>query len=177
MRLSDLLLRLIGVFFLLPLWLQAQSGELAPGTMAPEFSLPSQAGSTLALKALRGQWVVLYFYPKDMTSGCSLEAHNFQRDAAEYAKLHATIVGISTDSIESHQQFCSKEGLNFRLLSDKGGRVAALYGSRMPVIGMAKRHTFLIDPQGRIARIYRTVDPASHSPEVLAALKQLQGEK
>ena len=167
-------LRYLGALLFLPLLLLAQTAPPTQGTSAPLFSLPSQDGKTLNLKDLRGQWVVLYFYPKDFTSGCTLEAHNFQRDQTEYAKLHAVVVGVSVDSVESHQQFCSKEGLNFRLLSDKGGRVSKLYDSHMAMVGIAERHTFVIDPGGRIARVFKDVNPTEHSQQVLTVLRQLQ---
>jgi thioredoxin-dependent peroxiredoxin len=146
------------------------------GTVAPDFSLPSQDGSQVSLKDFRGKWVVLYFYPKDMTTGCTIEAHNFQRDQAEYAQKNAVVVGVSVDSTDSHKQFCAKEGLNFKLLADTEHKVAAEYGSLMNfgVVQVAARHTFLIDPQGKIERAYATVDPNKHSQEVLAALDEVQ---
>jgi len=146
------------------------------GTIAPDFSLPSQDGSQVSLKDFRGKWVVLYFYPKDMTPGCTIEAHNFQRDQAEYAQRNAVVVGVSVDSPDSHKQFCAKEGLNFKLLADTEHKVAAEYGSLMNfgVTQVAARHTFLIDPQGKIAREYTSVDPNKHSQEVLAALDEVQ---
>lgn len=146
------------------------------GTVAPDFSLPSQDGSLVNLKDFRGKWVVLYFYPKDFTYGCTIEAHNFQRDQSEYAKRDAVVLGVSMDSADSHKQFCAKEGLNFKLLADKG-QVSKDFGSLMNfgVVRLATRHTFVIDPQGKIARSYTSVAPSRHSPEVLAALDELQG--
>ena len=99
------------------------------GQAAPGFTLPSQSGAATSLSSFKGQWVVLYFYPEDMTAGCSLEAHNFQRDAEKFQKMHAVIIGVSVDSIDSHKQFCAKEGLNIKLLSDTERRVVAQYGS------------------------------------------------
>src|SRR6185312_5175087 len=158
-------------------WHMAQAGP-APevGTMAPDFALPSQDSPSVSLKDFRGKWVVLYFYPKDMTTGCTIEAHNFQRDQAEYAKRNAVVLGVSVDSVDSHKQFCAKEGLNFKLLSDSTHKVAGEYGSLMNfgVTQIAARHTFIIDPQGKIDRSYMTVDPNKHSPEVLSELDQLQ---
>ena len=90
----------------------------AVGNAAPGFTLNSQEGERVSLEEFRGKWVVLYFYPKDMTSGCTLEAHNFQRDLAQYDKRNAVIVGVSVDTLESHQEFCTKESLTFKLLSD-----------------------------------------------------------
>src|SRR6201987_892598 len=101
----------------------------AVGTEAPDFSLPSQEGKPVSLKDFRGQWVVLYFYPKDFTSGCTREAHNFQRDIAQYEQRHAVILGVSVDNADSHKQFCAKEGLNFKLLADRDKKVSEEYGS------------------------------------------------
>lgn len=146
--------------------------SLAVGEPAPDFTLPSQDGSPVGLKDYRGKWVVLYFYPKDNTPGCSLEAHNFQRDMGKFESRGAAVLGVSLDSRESHQQFCAKQGLTFKLLSDNEKEVARLYGSLRNVIGfkMAARNTFLIDPQGRIAQIWMGVNPAGHSEEVMAEL-------
>ena len=147
-----------------------------PGSAAPEFSLSSQEGSQVSLKDHRGKWVVLYFYPKDFTSGCTVEAHNFQRDQAEYARRNAVILGVSVDSADSHREFCAKEGLNFKLLADTSHEVSKQYGSLMN-FGVAKisaRNTFLIDPQGEIARAFSSVNPARHSAEMLSAIDQLE---
>ena len=99
------------------------------GQMAPNFTLPSQDGSKISLDSFRGKWVVLYFYPKDMTTGCTIEAHNFQQDIEKYQKLDAVVVGVSVDSTDSHKEFCAKEGLSFKLLSDQDKKVVAQYGS------------------------------------------------
>jgi peroxiredoxin Q/BCP len=146
------------------------------GSAAPDFSLPSQQGDLVSLKDFRGSWVVLYFYPKDMTPGCTREAHNFQMDQAKYAQNHAVVLGVSVDSLDSHKKFCTKEGLNFKLLADTDGRVSRAYGSltNLGIVKFAARHTFLIDPNGRIAEVYTSVDPARHSEEVLAALEEFQ---
>ncbi len=143
------------------------------GQTAPGFTLPSQTGQPTSLSSFHGKWVVLYFYPKDMTSGCTLEAHNFQQDAAQYEKLGAVIVGVSVDSVNSHKEFCAKEGLNFHLLSDGDKKVVEEYGSlaNYGVMKMAKRNTFLINPQGKIVKVWTGVSPAHHSQEVLAELK------
>ncbi len=145
----------------------------AAGQKAPEFTLPSQTGEPTSLSSFHGKWVVLYFYPKDMTSGCTVEAHNFQEDAPKYEKMHAVVVGISVDTVDSHKQFCAKEGLNFHLLSDADKKVVAEYGSLGNYMGIkiAKRNTFLIDPQGRIVKVWTGVDPSHHSAEVLAQLE------
>jgi peroxiredoxin Q/BCP len=145
------------------------------GTPAPQFTLKSQDGTPVSLQDFRGKWVVLYFYPKDFTSGCTLEAHNFQRDLAEYEKRHAVIVGISVDSPDSHHQFCVKEGLSFKLLADTDHSVSEKYGTLTHLIFThAARNTFLISPDGKIARVFDDVSPAEHSAQVLAALTDLE---
>ena len=101
----------------------------AVGTMAPSFTLSSQEGTQVSLKDYQGKWVVLYFYPKDITTGCTIEAHNFQRDQPQYAQRGAVVLGVSVDSVDSHKQFCTKEGLNFKLLADTDKRVSKEYGS------------------------------------------------
>lgn len=145
------------------------------GTAAPGFTLPNQDGKTVSLESFRGKWVVLYFYPADFTSGCSVEARNFQEDLPKYVAKNATIIGVSTDDPASHKSFCAKEGLNFSLLSDTEHRVITLYGSKMSLGGatLAARNTFLIDPQGIIRKTYASVSPAKHSAEVLADLEML----
>lgn len=144
------------------------------GQKAPTFALPSQDGSTISLSSFHGKWVVLYFYPKDMTKGCTIEAHNFQQDLDQYAKLNAVIVGVSVDPTSSHQEFCAQQGLQFKLLSDQDKKVSALYGSLGPVV--AKRNTFLIDPHGKIVKVWTGVDPNVHSQEVLAALNGFESK-
>jgi peroxiredoxin Q/BCP len=145
----------------------------AVGTVAPDFTLSSQEGNQVSLKDFRGKWVVLYFYPKDFTTGCTIVAHNFQRDEAQYAKREIVILGVSVDSVDSHKQFCTKEGLNFKLLADTEKKVSEAYGSLM-VVKISARHTFIIDPEGKIVKVYTSVDPNKHSEEVLAALDELQ---
>jgi peroxiredoxin Q/BCP len=123
--------------------------------------------------------VVLYFYPKDFTSGCTVEAHNFQRDLAKYEAKNAVIVGVSEDSADSHKGFCTKEGLSFKLLADTEHAVATSYGSLMSYQGAsyAARNTFLIDPSGVIRKVYLKVKPPTHSDDVLADLDTLQAKK
>jgi peroxiredoxin Q/BCP len=149
---------------------------LEAGSDAPDFTLASQEGISVSLKDYRGSWVVLYFYPKDQTPGCTREAHNFQIDQPKYAERHAVVLGVSVDNIDSHKKFCAKEGLNFKLLADTDGKVSKTYGSltNLGVVKFAARHTFVIDPVGKVAKVYRNVDPARHSEEVLAALEQMQ---
>jgi peroxiredoxin Q/BCP len=148
----------------------------AVGSVAPEFTLPSQDGAPINLKDFHGKWVVLYFYPKDFTSGCTVEAHNFQRDQDQYARRNTVVLGVSLDSVDSHKRFCAKEGLNFKLLADSDHKVTSAYGSliNLGVTQIAARHTFIIDPQAMIVRSYTSVDPNKHSQEVLAALDELQ---
>jgi len=151
----------------------------ATGTQAPAFTLPSQEGAQVSLDQFKGKWVVLYFYPKDFTQGCTIEAHNFQRDIDKYTQMNAAIVGVSVDDVDSHKSFCTKEGLNFKLLADSGHKVVQEYGSIMEYNGMtlAARNTFLIDPTGVIRKVYIMVSPQGHSEEVLADLQQLQSAK
>ena len=142
------------------------------GQTAPDFTLPSQDGSNISLDSCRGKWVVLYFYPKDMSTGRTIEAHNFQQDIDKYQKLDAVVVGVSVDSTGSHKEFCAKEGLSFKLLSDEDKKVVAQYGSMGDHNGvkMAKRNTFLIDPHGKIVQVWTGVNPQQHSQQVLEAL-------
>lgn len=148
----------------------------AAGQPAPSFSLPSQDGTPISLDSLKGKWVVLYFYPKDMTQGCTIEAHGFQRDLDKYDAAGAVIVGVSVDSVDSHKQFCAKDSLTFHLLSDADHKVVESYGSLggWNGVAMAQRNTFLIDPQGKIAKVWTKVNPSQHSEEVLAALAELK---
>jgi len=139
------------------------------GQTAPDFSLPSQEGGPLSLKQFKGKWVVLYFYPKDMTQGCTIEAHNFQQDLPKYDKANAVIVGVSVDNTDSHKEFCAKESLTFKLLADTEKKVSEQYGS-LGSRGVASRNTFLIDPSGKVAKVWIGVNPSKHSEEVLAAL-------
>ena len=145
------------------------------GSEAPGFTLASQDGSPVSLKELRGKWVVLYFYPKDGTTGCTIEAHNFQRDIKGYEARNAVIVGVSVDSTGSHKEFCAKQGLTFKLLADDQKQVTPLYGSLENLLGfkIAARNTFLIDPNGKIAKVWTGVSPQRHSAEVLEALSAL----
>ena len=148
---------------------------------APEFALdgvvPGDDGSAVparrSLADFAGRWLVLYFYPRDFTSGCTLEARGFQRDHQAFLARGAEVVGISADDPEEHAAFCGEEGLTFPLLSDPGGKVSQRYGSW--IAPFSQRHTFLIDPEGRLRARWVAVQPLRHSQEVLAALEQLQG--
>jgi len=148
----------------------------AAGSPAPDFSLTTSDGSQVNLKDYRGKWIVLYFYPKDFTSGCTMEAKNFQRDLAKYGPLHAVVLGVSVDTAQSHKDFCAKEGLNFKLLADPDAKVSTQYGSVMDYKGqkLAARNTFIINPKGEIAKVFTSVKPPEHSEEVLKALAELQ---
>jgi peroxiredoxin Q/BCP len=151
----------------------------AAGSPAPTFSLPNQAGANVGLDQYKGKWVVLYFYPKDFTGGCTIEAHNFQRDLDKFKEKNAEVVGVSVDTTDSHKGFCDKEALKFTLLSDTTHGVSEKYGSTMEYQGnvMSARNTFLIDPSGTIRKVYVKVKPPTHSEEVLADLAQLQAAK
>jgi thioredoxin-dependent peroxiredoxin len=155
----------------------AASNAPAVGVAAPDFTLNSQEGKAVSLHDFKGKWVVLYFYPKDFTTGCTIEAHNFQRDLAQYEQKNAVIVGVSVQDEDSHQKFCTKEGLSFKLLADTKQDVSTQYDSVMTYndAKYSARHTFLIDPQGKVQKVWLDVKPDKHSEEVLAALTQLQG--
>ena len=148
----------------------------AVGSMAPAFKLTTNEGKQVSLSDFKGKWVVLYFYPKDFTAGCTIEAKNFQRDLAKYDAANAVILGVSVDTAESHKEFCAKEGLNFKLLSDTEAKTSADYGSIMEYQGMklSARNTFIIDPTGKIAKVFEKVKVQAHSEEVLAALAELK---
>jgi|SRR5262245_4485560 len=156
--------------------LAAFSSTPEVGKPAPDFTLKSNEGKTVSLKDYRGKWVVLYFYPKDFTSGCTIEARNFQRDIAKYEQAKAVILGVSIDTADSHQSFCAKEGLSFKLLADTEVKVSEAYGSVMEYNGnkLSARNTFIIDPKGNVAKVFTGVKPMPHSEEVLAALAELQ---
>jgi peroxiredoxin Q/BCP len=160
---------------LVPLMIFATSMP-SVGSLAPDFTLTSQEGTPVSLKDYRGQWVVLYFYPKDFTSGCTIEAHNFQRDQPQYQQRNVVVLGVSVDSAGSHKQFCTKEGLNFKLLADTDHKVSNAYGSltNLGLVKFASRNTFIINPEGKVARVFTGVSPNKHSEEVLAGLTELQ---
>lgn len=172
-----LMLALIGCLLLLTVAASAfPDGLPEAGSAAPAFKLKNQEGKEVSLADFKGKWVVLYFYPKDFTSGCTIEARNFQRDQAMYDKANAVILGVSVDTVDSHKDFCAKESLSFKLLADVGGGVSAAYGSVMEYNGnkLSARNTFVIDPQGKVAKVFPGVKVAKHSEEVLAALAELQ---
>jgi peroxiredoxin Q/BCP len=156
------------------------AGLLEPGTAAPNFTLPSQEDKQVSLSQYKGKYVVLYFYPKDQTQGCTIEAHNFQRDQAQYDKAGAAVLGVSLDTADSHKVFCTKENLTFKLLADPEHKVVDEYG--VPVLAMgpnkiAKRVTFLISPAGKVVKVWPEVKVANHSEEVLAAIAEAKAAK
>ena len=151
------------------------SEPLTLGEPAPEFELPDQTGQLHSLEDYRDQWVVLYFYPKDETPGCTTEACEFRDSIFEFRRINAQILGVSFDTVESHLKFAENHQLPFPLLADTEGKAAEAYGVKTRMFGMtvAKRQTFLIDPAGNVAKHYEKVKPATHSDEVLEDLKAL----
>jgi peroxiredoxin Q/BCP len=149
---------------------------IAPEAPAPDFELQDQHAKTHRLGDYRGRWVVLYFYPKDHTAGCTTEACNFRDHLVTFGALGVQILGVSMDSTESHARFAQTCSLPFPLLADRGGAVAKTYGSLWSFgpIKLAKRHTFVIDPEGKIRRIYRDVKPETHSQRVIEDVKALK---
>lgn len=153
---------------------EALGGQQPPiGQPAPEFTLPTNTGDgEISLTDYRGQWLVVYFYPKDFTSGCTLEARKFQQDLPKYMEKNTQILGISADDVDSHAKFCDAEGLKFPLLADTDGAVSKAYGSWLPPYSL--RHTYIIDPEGILREKFLGVRPPIHSQEVLARLDELQ---
>jgi peroxiredoxin Q/BCP len=178
MKIAGILIAVAVLFVFLVVIRAMQSGAMAPssGTIAPDFTLNSQDGKPVSLRDFRGKWIVLYFYPKDFTSGCTIEAHNFQRDLALYEQKNAAILGISVQDEATHQKFCTKEGLHFRLLADQKHAVSKAYDSlvNLGVASLSSRHTFLIDPDGVVRKAYLKVDAQTHSAEILADLAALE---
>jgi peroxiredoxin Q/BCP len=166
----------IGIIAMLAAGVRAGDKAPAVGTAAPDFTLNSQDGKSISLHDFKGKWVVLYFYPKDMTTGCTIEAHNFQRDLAKYDAKNAVILGVSMQDEKSHQEFCAKESLTFKLLADNKKGVSEKYDTvmNMGVMKLSARHTFLIGPDGVVRKVWTDVDVKKHSDEVLAALDELQ---
>ncbi len=153
----------------------AMGGKQPPlNESAPKFTLPTNTGDgEVSLNDYRGKWVVLYFYPQDFTSGCTIEARRFQQDLPKYIARNAQILGVSVDDVDSHREFCDAEGLKFPLLADTDGSVSKAYGSWLGFVSL--RHTYLIDPNGILRKTFLGVNPNRHSEEVLASLDQLQG--
>jgi peroxiredoxin Q/BCP len=157
----------------------AAAGGIKVGAPAPEFELPDQDGQLHSLEDYRDQWVVLYFYPKDETPGCTTEACEFRDNIFAFRKLNAQILGVSLDDVESHKKFSENHGLPFPLLADSEGKTADAYGVKTRMMGwtVARRQTFIVDPEGNIARHYEDVDPDEHATEVLADLEALGAGK
>jgi thioredoxin-dependent peroxiredoxin len=163
------------------LWWRGREGPALPvpavGETAPEFSLPDQHGTVRSLAGLRGRWVVLYFYPKDNTPGCTKQACAFRDETPRLLELDATVIGMSVDSVAAHRRFAARQRLPFALLADRRGAVARRYGSLAQIgpFRFARRNTFVIDPQGRIARVYVGADAARNALQVIGELARLQG--
>ena len=145
--------------------------KIKEGDLAPGFELRDQDGQLHSLEYYRDKWLVLYFYPKDDTPGCTTEACEFRDAIFSFKKLNCQILGISLDDEMSHKAFADKYSLPFPLLADTDGTTSKTYGVKGMIF--AKRQTFLIDPNGRIAKHYAKVDPTTHSLQVLADLKEL----
>lgn len=158
-----------------PIWANTM---LQAGEKAPDFLLADGDGRMRPLSEWRGSWLVLYFYPRDDTPGCTAEAKNFNERLPELAALKTQVVGISVDNVDSHRAFASRLGLNFPLLADTDGQVSRRYGALndFAILKFAKRHTYLIDPDGRIAKAYRDVEPSLHAGEIIADLKRLRAK-
>ena len=159
------------------LLLTASSSSIAAlkvGDKAPNFSLQDQNNITHTLSDYEGQWVVLYFYPKDDTPGCTTQACDFRDAVKRIIASKAVVFGLSLDSVASHKLFAEKYNLPFSLLADETGEVSELYDSLRKLLGYAKRNTFIVDPKGNIAKIYLSVDPKTHSEMVLSDLSSLQ---
>lgn len=171
---------LLGLGFVLVAVIWSRMGQAAEvpqvGQLAPDFALQDQSGKLQKLADFRGKWLVLYFYPKDQTPHCTTEACQFRDDIFKIRALGAAVVGVSVDNAESHAEFARKYGLPFPLLADKNGTVAARYGSitDLLVIKFAKRNTFIIDPQGKVAKVYESVNAARHATQVVTDLEALQ---
>ncbi len=149
------------------------------GSQAPSFRLQDQNAQWHTLEDYRGQWLAVYFYPKDDTPGCTTEACNFRDNIYAFKAIGAVIIGISVDDVASHERFSSKYKLPFTILADENGETAKAYGvlRDYKLMTLASRQSFLINPEGKIARHYDTVDPDEHSGQVLSDLKALMGKR
>lgn len=174
-------IRRTGIGLMLAMLVSAAATAAPPalpkvGDMAPDFRLPDQDGKWHALSDYRGHWVVLYFYPKDGTPGCTTEARGIRDDIDAFRKLGTVVLGVSVDDVAAHKDFAAEQRLPFTILADAGKKVTERYGVLTSYLGMmelARRDTFIIDPQGRIVRHFVKVDPKGHSEMVLAALREL----
>jgi peroxiredoxin Q/BCP len=153
----------------------SKRNEPRAGELAPDFALSDQEGKTRSLAEFRGKWLVLYFYPRDDTPGCTRQACAFRDDRQGLVALGAEVVGVSVDNVDSHLEFAKEYSLPFPLLADTGGAVAARYGSirDLGLVKFARRNTFLIDPQGRIAKVYLSASASGNAKEVLDDLQRL----
>ena len=174
MKILLLFLAIVALVFLISKQSEAANTP-KPGDTAPDFRLVDQNGTIRSLSDFSGQWVVLYFYPKDDTPGCTKEACSFRDDLTTLEKLGAKVVGVSVDDSDSHSKFASKYHLPFPLLADADGKVADSYGAltNLLLLKIAKRYTFLIDPKGKVAKVYLSVDTSRHSQEIVDDLKKL----
>jgi peroxiredoxin Q/BCP len=180
-RMTKMLLGGLAALLLLAsaaLWMLRPGAQRLEGSVAPDFALQDQDGKTHRLGDYAGRWLVLYFYPRDDTPVCTQEACRFRDDIGVLGNLDAAIVGISLDDIRSHADFARKHRLPFALLSDPDGRTAAAYDSllNLGVVRFARRHTFIVSPDGRIAARFDKVDPATHAQDVIRVLRSLQQE-
>ncbi|MBI3804705.1 MAG: peroxiredoxin [Nitrospirae bacterium] len=179
--------QLLGLFFLLVLGagidltqtvpVRAEGFSVKEGAPAPDFTLPDQDGKPVTLSSFRGQWVVLYFYPKDDTPGCTKEACSFRDNIVAIQHLNATILGVSVDSVASHKKFSDKHHLNFQILADDQFKVTQQYGTLTRFMGsdIARRSSVIIDPKGIIRKLFPAVEPTDHAREIHQTLKTLQG--
>jgi len=169
------------LFLAMPLQ-TALAADMPPvGSPAPNFTLPSQENTPVSLNDYKGKWVVLYFYPKDQTQGCSLEAHNFQRDLPKYQAANAVVLGVSMDTVDSHKAWCTKDSFTFKMLADPDHKAVDAYGVPMRQVTIngapttiAMRDTFLISPEGKIVKVWEVKDIANHSADVLAAIQSMK---
>jgi thioredoxin-dependent peroxiredoxin len=166
-------LLLLGLYTSNPAIANTAAPDLQPGTKAPSFTLPSQDGTPISLSDYKGKWVVLYFYPKDKSSGCTIQAHAYQSSLPQFESHNAVVLGVSLDTADSHKSFCAQDGLTFKLLADPERQAAAAYGVPLMTFKDMKfdeRDTFLIAPDGKIAQVWRKVDPREDSKIVLQAI-------
>ena len=173
------LVALLGLFPWYGITANAADVDLQPGAKAPAFTLSSQDGTPVSLSDYRGKWVVLYFYPKDKSSGCTIQAHEYQSNLPKFEEHHAVVLGVSLDTAESHKSFCTQDGLTFKLLADPERQAATAYGVPLMTFKDMKfdeRDTFLISPKGTIAQVWRKVDPQKDSKIVLGTIAG-QGKK
>ena len=180
-RRRDLLINaglLVSALSLSPSRVQALGGVvLKNGEPVPDFDLPGSSRSEpnrerWNSKDLRGRWLAVYFYPRDFTGGCTIEARGFEALHKEFSEVNTEVIGISADSVDDHEEFCDSEGLSFPLLSDPDGVVSKAYGSWMAPYSL--RHSFLIDPEGILRERWVAVRPSGHAKEVLEAIQALQ---